>query len=374
MPVRTLILSAPVGESHVAMARSLAADLQRRDGTAAVEVRNGWDVLGPALGRILGRGYTYHLGEVTWSYDLTYRLVTGVRAVRQGGELALAALGGAPLAATVARYRPDIVVSTHPVISAVLGRLRGAGRLPCPVALVVGPLGGLDFWVHPGADLHLLNYAESLPEVEREAPRSRAVPVRPLVDDAFFAAPSRAEARAGLGLSLDRRLVLISGGGWGAGDLDGSIRAALQVPGTEVIAVTGRNERLYTAMRVRHAGEPRVTVLGFSDRMPQLLSAADVFVTATAGLSCLEAQLCRCPVVCYGFVIGHIRDNVRALERHRLALAAAEPAQLTERLAAVLGGSERVVEPDRTALPHAGDELIRAAAGSPAPAGRPSAV
>jgi UDP-N-acetylglucosamine:LPS N-acetylglucosamine transferase len=240
----------------------------------------------------------------------------------------------------------------------VLARLRAAGRVRCPVAVVVGPLGGLGFWVQPGADLHLLNYVEALPEVEREAGPGKAVAVRPLVRHEFFAVPSRAEARAQLQVPEARRLVLISGGGWGAGDLEGAIEAALAVAGAHVTAVAGRNEPLREAIARRHAGDDRVTVMGFTDQMREWLAAADAFVTATAGLSCLEAQLCGCQTVWYGFAAGHVRDNVAALAARGLALSATSPAELTVRLEEALSTSAVIPAPARDQLPRGGDVLV----------------
>jgi UDP-N-acetylglucosamine:LPS N-acetylglucosamine transferase len=342
------------------MAQSLAADLQRADPGASIVIRNDFAVLGRLLGRRLARGYAFHLRDARRSYDIAYRLFTGLRAAQTLGELALYALGGAPLARTISDVGPDVVVATHPVLNAVLARLRASRRVPCPAAVVVGPLGGLGFWVQPGADLHLLNYPEALREVQREAAPGSAVAVRPLVGEEFFFAPTQVRARAQLGIPAQHPLVLISGGGWGAGDLDGAIDAALNVPDAAVIAVAGRNQRVPAAITQRHASDPRLTLVGFTTRMCELLSAADAFVTTTAGLSCLEAQLCGCPTVWYGFGAGHVRDNVAALQRHGLARAAQTPKQLTSQLKAVLatGRGQTSALPE---LPRAGQLLLELA-------------
>lgn len=370
MAARVLLLSAPVGESHLVMARALARDVEQRDPTVSVTVHNSFDVLGRPLGRLLQRGYTFHLDEVTWSYNLAYRLFTRVRVASSAGELALYALGGSALADVVAADRPDVAVSTHPVISAVLSRLRAAGRVRCPVALVVGPLGGLGFWLHPAADMLLLNYIEALPDVERQVGPGKAVAVRPLVDEEFFTAPSHAAARAELGIPDGRGLVLISGGGWGAGDVEGAITAARAAGDTQVIAVAGRNEPLRQSLARRHRDDPRVRVIGFTDQMRELLAAADVFVTATAGLSCLEAELCGCPTVWYGFPAAHVRDNVSALVDRGLARAAETPAQLAGEISAALSAGRGALPPPLRDLPRGADVLLEL----PAEGTRPTAV
>ncbi len=45
-------------------------------------------------------------------------------------------------------------------------------------------------------------------------------------------------------------------------------------------------------------------VLGFTDRMPEVLAAADVLVHSTGGVTCLEARAAGTPVVSYGLPVG----------------------------------------------------------------------
>ena len=120
--------------------------------------------------------------------------------------------------------------------------------------------------------------------------------------------------------------MLVSGGGWGIGDIEGAIRAALEVEDTTVVCLCGHNERARERLERRFAADPRVRVLGFTDQMSDLLAAADALVHSTAGLTVLEAQIRGCPVVSYGFAVGHIRANNRAYERFGLARVATSPA------------------------------------------------
>jgi hypothetical protein len=54
-------------------------------------------------------------------------------------------------------------------------------------------------------------------------------------------------------------------------------------------------------------------VFGFTDRMPEILAAADTLVHSTGGVTCLEAKATGTPVVSYGLPVGHARLNTRAM-------------------------------------------------------------
>jgi hypothetical protein len=70
--------------------------------------------------------------------------------------------------------------------------------------------------------------------------------------------------------------------------------------------------------------------------MGDMLAAADALVHSTAGLTVLEAIIRGCPVVSFGFPVGHVGLNNRAFERFGLARTAGSEAELTATLRALL--------------------------------------
>lgn len=318
--LRVLVLCADIGEGHVTVARSLAHDLAEREEVEAVELRADLDVLGPRLGRFLTRGFNLHIDQIGWSYDLAYRVFFERSVPRRAGHLALAALGQRGLRRTLAEFSPSVVVTEYPVLSAALGQLRALGRLSVPLCSSISDPAGLYYWAHPGIDLHLLSWRESIAEVDRIAGEGRAVAVRPLVDRGFFTAPGRTEARARLSLPEAAPVVLVSGGGWGLGDLAGATQLALAARSDIiVICLAGRSHRTHEQLQAAYGDNPRVQVLGFTERMPELLAAADALVHTTGGTTALEARVVGCPLINYGSGVAHVRAHARAMAKLGLA-------------------------------------------------------
>ena len=244
---------------------------------------------------------------------------------------------------SIRAHDPDVIVSTYPGVTAVLGELRRKRRLDVPCYSSITDLAGLQFWAHPGIDLHFITHPESSEEVEKIAGPGSVRWAKPPTSPAFLAARSREEARKALALPANGRVIAVSGGGWGVGDLVGATRAALEFEDATVLCLCGRNDALRAKVVGRFGDEPRLRVMGFTDRMGDVLAAADVLVHSSAGLTVLEAIIRGCPVVSYGFGYGHVRASNAALQRFKLAQVANRESELVPAITRAL---EHRPEPD----------------------------
>jgi hypothetical protein len=109
---------------------------------------------------------------------------------------------------------------------------------------------------------------------------------------------------------------------------------------SSIVCLAGRNEQLASTLAETFAHEPRVHVYGFTDRMPELLTAADALVHSTGGVTCLEARATRTPVVSYGLPVGHARVNTRAMAALDLVRLADDTVQLRRHVQASFDAGE----------------------------------
>lgn len=334
--MRVLILFCEEGEGHASAARVLERELGERGAEVVVvdAMKRGLGRLVPFVSR---DAYRLQTRLFRWSYGLEYFLFTRVPPVRWLGRRGLSTFAGRPLRRVIREVDPDIVVSTHPAVTNVLGFLRRRGRLELPVVATITDLGVHAMWSHRGVDLHLVMHEAVIPDVEAVAGRNSAAVVAPIVAPEFSRNGGRRAARRELGLPEPRPVVLVSGGGWGVGELARVAEAALELPDTSVVVLAGRNEFLRRRLEQRFAGEERVRVVPFTTRMPEYLAATDVLVDASVGVTCLEALRAGCAVVACGAPPGHSRDNARSLARLGLARLARTPHELPAVLGELLG-------------------------------------
>ena len=331
-PPRVLVLTADIGEGHDLPARVIKADIEQEIPGVEVDVVDGLQAMGRICSSVARDGSRFTFRWMPWLFDAQYWLIAKFAPTRWLMHHLSYVLGSRGLLRLVEKHRPDVVVSTYPGVTAVLGMLRENRRLLVSVHSAITDLAGLRYWVHPGVDLHYVTHPESIEEVERLAGPASVEWMRPPISPEFLMPRTRGDARRALGVPPHGRLVLVSGGGWGVGDLEGAIRAALSVEDAGVVCITGRNEVAREKLEQRFAGNDRVRVLGFTEQMSDWMAAADAMVHSTAGLTVLEAHIRGCPVVSFGFSAGHLRANNAAFERFGLAEVARSEHELESML------------------------------------------
>jgi UDP-N-acetylglucosamine:LPS N-acetylglucosamine transferase len=356
--VRLLVLSAEIGEGHVSAARSLVRRLERLGEVERVELRTDLEVLGARLGGFLTRGFHAHLEQSRWTYELSYRMFFQRSLPRRAAQRVLGLLGGGGLRTVIGEFGADVVVAEFPVLSAALGELRAHGKLNVPVCSSISDPAGLYYWVHPGVDMHLLSWPEAKPEAERIAGPGRAVVVQAMVDERFHQAPPRAEARARLALPPEAEVITVSGGGWGMGEIAELVAIVLRRrPQATVVALAGRNQALRAALEQAQSVTERLRVMGFTDRMPELLAASDVLIHTTGGTTALEARVAGCRLINYGSGVAHVRAHAEALARRGLAEWARHPEELPGALQRSLARG-RPAPPDLGGYPDPADVVV----------------
>jgi UDP-glucose 4-epimerase len=342
-PRNILIISADIGEGHDLPARAVMREFHDEDPDAQISIVNGLPAMGPILTKTLRENSAFMFQFVPWLFDLQYRLFMKFAPTRSLTRRLLTALGRRGLMRLIRAHDPDLIVSTYPGVTAVLGELRRRGKLDVPCYSSITDLAGLHHWAHPGIDLHFITHPESAEEVEKIAGPGSVRWAKPPTSPAFLAERSREDARRALALPASGTVIAVSGGGWGVGDLLGATGAALEVPDAVVLCLCGRNDDLRARVAARFGDEPRLRLMGFTDRMGDVLAASDALIHSSAGLTVLEAIIRGCPVVSYGFGYGHVRESNAALERFGLAEVARDASELGPALERALA---RPVEPD----------------------------
>jgi UDP-N-acetylglucosamine:LPS N-acetylglucosamine transferase len=329
-----LLLSAPVGEGHVAAARALAARMRAVWPDAAVtEVETVAG--GPRRTALLGAAYRLVMRAAPGLYGLAYDVLGRLPRVAGMFQRLGAPATARALRPVLARHRPDLVVCTYPVTSGGLALLRRRGELAARTVAVVTDPAVHPFWVWRDVDETWV----MLDEAATAARRLGAVDVRvvpPVVDPRFVPTPTPTPARTptpapdgGAGHDLT---VLVTGGSLGFGSLATAVDAVLGAGrGVRAVVLCGHNDALRARLDAR--GDPRLRTLGWTDTVPAEMAAADVVLTTGGGMIASEALAVGRPVLYATPVPGHGRAGAAALAHAGLAVVCSRARDVTEAVA-----------------------------------------
>ncbi|MEV7773775.1 hypothetical protein [Kitasatospora sp. NPDC086791] len=329
-----LLISGSLGQGHDVMAQACADTLRERGWTTTTV--DAMALLGERSGAA-GEAVFRRLLALPGVYDAFH-----FSALRPGARIALLADAAArarlvpALRALVEAQRPQLVVSVFATATSAVNRLQGWGQ-------------GREFrhfvfctdvtphrlWVQEGTDLYLVTSEVAACAVRRYRPDADIVVVPAPLRRPFYHPPERAEARAGLGVPADAPCVLLMSGSWGLGPL-ARAAASLAAAGPHVLAVAGRNRELERRLRTVARREPRLHPFGYTDRVPALMTAADLVVTSS-GDTCSEARALGRRLLLLDVVQGHGRDNLQhELELGHADVTSARPAEVVRNALAAL--------------------------------------
>jgi 1,2-diacylglycerol 3-beta-galactosyltransferase len=218
----------------------------------------------------------------------------------------LLALANRPVADAVARERPAVIASFHPLTGAAAVHAGKRGNDVPVVTVVTDLVKQHAAWWDDRVDRLVLP--------QTAAPWRQGVALGQPVASAFGCGPlqphQRVAVRRSLGVSPHRFLVVLTGGGEGSGGLSRRAVALLRHLDVDVAVLCGRNRRLQHRLgRLSPRFGGRLAVRGFVDNMADWLRCADVVVGKAGPGTVAEALCCGVPLVLTSHVPGQEKGN-----------------------------------------------------------------
>jgi UDP-N-acetylglucosamine:LPS N-acetylglucosamine transferase len=314
---RIAIVSAGIGGGHNACADELGRRLRASGFT--VDTYDFMDQFPGRSGALLRRLYAGQLSVLPASWGVLCTLLRA-RPVCWLVAVLCTLLTGRALRRRTAGAAA--VLSTYPLATLVLGRLRRRGRLvrrrrlTAPVLTYLTDVSVHPLWMERGCDCYLAAHRITAEQITAlGARRVRRVDAAVRSQFRSGAQPSQAAARRRLGLPATGRLALVAGGAWAVGDVARTARE-IAATGTAVpVVVCATNEALRAELSAAGVG----ITLGWVDEMATLMRACDAVVTNGGGITSVEATELGVPVLIHRPLPGHGRTNAEAFDAAGLA-------------------------------------------------------
>lgn len=354
MTKRVLLLISDTGGGHRSAANAITAALDEVDRgpngePLAIEHRVE-DVAAHCTFPLshLGPAYSAALRFAPPIYGALYHATNGRRRFR-GVVRFCEPLYRERLKTLFLEYRPDVIVSVHPLLNHAALRARAdAGLLHVPVVTVVTDLGKVhEGWLVPEVDAVVVPASEVYQRArERGIPSERIFqlghPVHPKFE---VVCVSKAELRKQLGLPLEKTIALLMAGGEGGGKLLPTTLALARAKlPLHLVVVTGRNAALRQKLGELAPALPTpMTILGYCNNVPELMRAADLLVTKAGPGAIAEASVAEVPVVVYDFIPGQERGNLDYVRTNGIGVVALTTSDVVRSTRRIVSSQERLL-------------------------------
>ena len=324
--MKVLILSCNTGEGHNSAGKAIKYYFEQNgDECHMVDTLAFWS---EKMSKLIASGHVFIYTRTPKMFDIVYNgaeIFAKKETSKHDSVLfKLFARGAKNLYDYIIAGGFERIVCFHPFASQMLTKvLRDHPELQIPTYLVA-----TDYTCSPGAgeskmDVYIIPHPTVADEfIKRGVPRAKIVPIGIPINNAYTSLPDKKTARVMLELPENDKIVLLMCGSMGCGPIEKiaeSIAGEMGGDATLVI-VCGRNERLYNELVHLSEKNKKVRVLGFTDKMPVYMSAADLFVTKPGGLSSTEAACVHLPMVMIDAVAGCETYNLNFFANNGFAL------------------------------------------------------
>jgi processive 1,2-diacylglycerol beta-glucosyltransferase len=296
---RVLILSASAGTGHLkageALAKAFAADprvekVVHQDALKYTNklFRDFYSTLYTQLVKSAPTllGYLYRASDEPWKNETA--------------RVQFDRLNTRPLVKFIQEFDPHLTVCTHFMPSGIISHLMQQKVLETHLSIVVTDFDCHAMWLSRVFHRYFVAMEEAKVHLQALGLPADRITVSGIPVDPVFALPiDRAEALARYGLRPDRPTLLLSAGALGVSPAEFIVKRLKEQlrPDVQMLVVCGKDEALRKRVTKDVGAEnPRFKVLGFTDRMYELMKISDLLVGKPGGLTTSEALACGLPL------------------------------------------------------------------------------
>lgn len=341
---KVLLVSAGVGAGHVQAAGALLEALQTRAPDLAVEHLEILSLTPRIFRAYYNGGYVLSVTKFPWLYGLGFALSDGPHRPDRGlGErcrLWAERQWLGRFRRHVLDARPPLIVHTHLLAPALIGRLLRAGSLRARQMVVVTDIQVHRYWYARDVDHWFVPAEPSAEALARWGIGPDRVTVSGMPVFAKWTDPlDRDRIHADWRLPRDRPIVVLSGGTeFVCGPVVPIVRDLLAAaPRACLVVLAGRNKRLLGRLsRLPGAADGRLVPVPFTRRAHELLEVCSLMVTKAGGVTTAECLAKGTPMVLLRPVPGQEAGNAAHMAHVGAAVVTRNAGQAVAEVARLL--------------------------------------
>lgn len=342
---KVLIMSASTGGGHNRAARAIKEELESRTiGNMSIEceIVDSLKLVNNTMDKVISRGYEKSALYTPKAYGSVYRFSeTTIASKNEFKTNPLTSLMARKFKHLLNESTPDLIIGTHPFPMIALSTLKKNNNIHSlsrsesfykstkvdipPMISVLTDYTTHSTWIQNEIDYYIVGheYVKELlvyEGVDSEKVKAFGIPV----EKSFLSHRDRETVLTELGLSPEKLTVLLMGGSFGAGNIKETLEDLIAIDRDfQILVITGRNEHLkdkLSKMLDSTIHNKNICLLGYTNKMNDILASIDVLISKPGGLTTTEALLNDVPMIVPYFIPGQEEENLDFLTNCGAAL------------------------------------------------------
>ena len=327
--MKILIFYASYGGGHLNAAKSINEYIKNNYKDCDVELIDCMKYVNPAIEKITTAAYREMAKKAPWAWGRIYSdSQKGVLAHISSRSNKILAI---KLLKLLREKQPDLIISTHPFGSQMCSYLKRKGKISSKIATIMTDFSPHDQWLvgHDFTDYFFVaNDKMKDYLIKKDIPNSKVFVSGIPISNRFLKNYNKQEILNNYKLSNDKFTVLFFGGGeFGLGKtktaeiFNNFVQESLNNK-IQIIAISGKNPKMKQNFEdiVSHYEAKNVTILTFTNEVPELMSISDLVVTKPGGLTTSESLASHLPMVIINPIPGQEEENAEFLEDKGIAV------------------------------------------------------
>lgn len=225
---------------------------------------------------------------------------------------------------------PDLIISTHPFGSQMSNYLKRKEKINCKIATILTDFAIHKQWLigHEYTDNFFVSNENMKKDMIEYGISENKIHVTGIpMSDRFFENFDKQKIYEMFNLDPNKNVILFFGGGeFGIGkDKTLQVLKALlrKVPSYQIVAVAGKNKKMKESFEhivKEFCAEDTVRVLGFTDKVPELMNICSLVVSKPGGLTTTESLASELPMLIINPIPGQEEQNAEFLESHGVGI------------------------------------------------------
>jgi processive 1,2-diacylglycerol beta-glucosyltransferase len=319
-----LIVSASIGAGHMRAAEAVRDELRRVSPVASVTIVDFLDQ-GSSLGNFIKEVYLKTIGVVPDIYDFLYHWSQEPQ-TSTNAKNATAMIMKARMLNLVCEYQPDLLVFTHPFACCAAAFLRRTKKIDTPLAAILTDFAPHQMWIHNEIEIYFVASEEMKQSLCDQGIEEGRIFVTGIPTSTQFVKQKRSNSQKSSVLPR----VLVMGGSLGLGAVEKTVTSLMIAKtGFEIVVVTGNNFKLKQRLSLLQTDPLHpLTVIGYADRVNELMASASLLLTKPGALTCSEALIMELPMLLLNPIPGQEEENAEYLTEKGAALRIAQVCSL----------------------------------------------